>query len=149
MSAKNIKFEIATPERVVLKRQAKQVTIPTVEGEITILPEHAPLVSILKPGVIEAKLDDDSTEIMSVSGGFVEVLKSKVVILADSAERASELDDQAVAEAQQRAEEYKKQVQSQDQIEFTEIAVKLERELARLRAVTRWRRLNNPGGGKS
>ena len=138
---KTIKFEIATPERVVLKRQAKQVTVPTEEGEITILPEHSPLVSILKPGVIEAKLEDDSIELMSVSGGFVEVLKSKLVVLADSAERAEELDEKAVEEAKRKAEESKSKIESKDQVEFTEITVKLERELARLRAVKKWRRL--------
>ncbi len=138
---KTIKFEIATPERVVLKRQAKQVTIPTEEGEITILPEHSPLVSILKAGVIEAKLEDDSIEVMSVSGGFAEVLKSKLVVLADSAERAEELDEEAVGEARKRAQESKDRVEAKDQVEFTEIAVKLERELARLRAVKKWRRL--------
>ncbi len=141
MSKKTIKFEIATPERVVLKRQARQVTIPTQEGEITVLPDHSPLVSILKPGVIEAKLEDDSIEIMSVSGGFVEVLKSKLVILADSAERAEELDEQAVEEAKNRAQSSKEKAESEDTREFTEIAVKLERELARLSAVKRWRRL--------
>ncbi len=141
---KTIKFEIATPERVVLKRQARQILVPTEEGEITILPEHTPLVSILKPGVIEAILEDDSTEIMSVSGGFVEVLKSKVVILADSAERAEELDEEAVEEARKKAQESKDNAQSEDQMEFTEIAVRLERELARLRAVKKWRSLKGP-----
>ncbi len=138
---KTIKFEIATPERVVLKRQARQILVPTQEGEITILPEHTPLVSILKPGVIEAILEDDSTEIMSVAGGFVEVLKSKVVILADSAERAQELDEKAIDEARKKAQESKDRAESEDQVEFTEIAVKLERELARLKAVKKWRSL--------
>jgi F-type H+-transporting ATPase subunit epsilon len=144
MSKKIIKFEIATPERVVLKKEAKQVMVPTLEGEITILPNHSPLVSILKPGVIEAKLADDSTEIMSVSGGFVEVLKSKLVILADSAERAEELDEQAVEEARKKAQASKDKAESEDQVEFTEIAAKLERELARLRAVKKWRSLKGP-----
>lgn len=141
---KTIKFEIATPERVVLKRQARQILVPTEEGEITILPEHTPLVSILKPGVIEAILEDDSTEIMSVSGGFVEVLKSKVVILADSAERAEELDEEKVEEARKKAQASKEKAESEDDVEFTEIAVKLERELARLRAVKKWRSLKGP-----
>ena len=51
----NIKFEIVTPERVVLKEKIKEVTIPTKEGEITVLPNHIPLVAILTPGVIELK----------------------------------------------------------------------------------------------
>jgi F-type H+-transporting ATPase subunit epsilon len=140
---KTMRFEIATPERVVLKKEAKQITIPTTEGEITVLPKHSPLIAILKPGVIEAILEDDSTEIMAVAGGFVNILKSKVVILADSAQRGEELDERAVEEAKKRADEYKSKVSSQDQVEYTEIAVKLERELAKLRAANKWRRLNN------
>lgn len=140
---KTMRFEIATPERVVLKKEAKQITIPTTEGEITVLPKHSPLIAILKPGVIEAKLEDDSMEIMAVAGGFVNILNSKVVILADSADRAEELDEKAVEEARKRADEYKAKAVSQDQVEYTEIAVKLERELAKLRAANKWRNLNN------
>lgn len=140
---KTMGFEIATPERVVLKKEVKQVTVPTTEGEITVLPKHSPLIAVLKPGVIEAKLEDDSMEIMSVAGGFVNILKNKLVILADSAQKGEELDDQAVEEAKKRAQEYKDKASSQDQVEYTEIAVKLERELAKLRAANKWRRLNN------
>src|SRR3989339_2071834 len=91
-NAKNIKFEIVTPERVVLKEDVVQVTVPTRQGEITVLPDHIPLVAPLMPGVIEAVRTDGSREIMSLSGGFIEVLKNRVVILADTAERAEEID---------------------------------------------------------
>ncbi|MDD2434010.1 MAG: F0F1 ATP synthase subunit epsilon, partial [Bacilli bacterium] len=60
---KSIKFEVVTPERVVSKQRVLQVTIPTESGEITVLPEHIPLVSILKPGVLELKTVDKKTEI--------------------------------------------------------------------------------------
>ncbi len=145
MANKTIKFEIATPERVVLKQDILQVTVPTTSGDITILPEHMPLVSVLKPGVIEVKQTDDQIEIMSVSGGFIEVMKDKIVILADTAERAEEIDEQRVEEARERAEDAKKKVRMEDQVDFTEIAAKLEKELARVRAVTRWRRLRGSG----
>ena len=68
---KTIEFEIVTPERVVLKEEVLQATIPTQSGEITILPDHIPLVSILNPGVIELKKPSGENEIISVSGGFV------------------------------------------------------------------------------
>ncbi len=141
MSQKTIQFEIVTPERIVLKQEVLQVILPTTSGEITVLPDHIPLVSILQPGVIEVKRADNIVEIMSVSGGFVEVMKDKIVILADSAERAEEIDEKAVEEARLRAEETKKNIEAKDQVEFTEVAAKLERELARLRAVNRWRKL--------
>jgi F-type H+-transporting ATPase subunit epsilon len=141
MAAKTIKFEIVTPERVVLKREVFQVTVPTTTGEITILPDHIPLVSVLQPGVIEVKRTDGISEIMSVSGGFIEVLADKVVILADTAERAEEIDEERIKTAQKRAEDLKQNAKSLDDVEFADVTAKLEKELARVRAVSRWRRL--------
>jgi len=141
MANKKIQFEIATPERVLLKEEILQITVPTVEGEITILPDHMPIVSVLKPGVIEVKQDEEKTEIMSVSGGFIEVMKDKIVILADAAERAAELDEKKVEEARKRAEEAKEKASSEDKVEFAEVSASLERELARTRAVIKWKKL--------
>jgi len=143
MPQKTIKFEIVTPERVVLKLNALQVTVPTTSGEITILPDHIPLVSILKPGVIEVKREDNVIEVMSVSDGFIEVLRDKIVILADTAERAEELDMEVIKAAHERAEEMKKNAAAIDDIEFAEVSASIERELARLRAVNQWRKLKN------
>jgi len=143
MAQKTIKFEIVTPERVVLRAEVLQISVPTTTGEITVLPDHIPLVSILQPGVIEVKRLDNVREVMSVSGGFIEVMKDKVVILADTAERADELDEALVKEAQERAAELKQNAKALDDVQFIEVTAKLEKELARLRAVNRWRRLKN------
>jgi len=140
---KTIKFEIVTPERTVLKQEILQITVPTASGEITVLPDHIPLVSILKPGVIEVKMADNSLEIMSVSGGFIEVMKDKIVILADSAERAEEIDEKKVEEARLRAEEAKKNAKFVDDVEFAKISAQIEKELARLQAVNKWRKLKS------
>jgi len=141
MAQKTIKLEIVTPERVVSRLVVQQVTVPTTTGEITVLPEHIPLISILEPGIIEVKQEDGALEVMSVSGGFIEVLKDKVVILADTAERADELDEERIEIAQVRAEELKKGASAIDDNQFKEAAAKLEKELARSRAVLRWRKL--------
>ena len=141
MSQKTIKFEIVTPERVVLRREVLQISVPTTTGEITILPDHIPLVSILQPGVIEIVLEDKVKEIMSVSGGFIEVMKDKVVILADTAEKAAELDEERIRLAHQRAEDLKKNAKAVDDVQFADVTAHLEKELARLRAVSRWRKL--------
>ncbi len=142
MSAKTINFAIVTPERVVLKQEILQATVPTKNGEITILPGHVPLVSVLEPGVIEVKRADNLVEIISVSSGFIEVSQdNKIVILADTAERAEELDEARIKEAQKRAEELKQTARRQDEVEFAAISARLEKELARLKAVSRWRRL--------
>lgn len=138
--ADNIRFELVTPERVVLKEDVIQVTIPTAMGEITILPNHIPLVAVLKPGVLEIKRQDGSQEIVSVSGGFVEVLHGKIVVLADTAERAIELDEARIEEARIKAEALK--TDHQEAIDFADISARLEKELARSRAVKKWKKIH-------
>ena len=144
MSDLTIKFEIVTPERVVLKTEVLQATIPTTTGEITILPHHVPLVAILRPGVIEVKTTNNAeVEIMAVSGGFVEVLKNKIVILADTAEKASDLNEERIAQAKQAAEKLKQTAKAEDRVQFTDINARIEKELARSRAISRWKKLKN------
>ena len=143
MSKKTIKFEIATPERIVLKEKITQITVPTRDGEITVLPKHVPLVSILKPGVIEAKKEDGGLEIMAVSGGFIEVLRDKVVILADTAERAEEIDIDRAEAARKRAEETKNDIIHKDDVRFAGLSARIEADLARTKAVKKWKRLKN------
>lgn len=141
---KIIKFEIVTPEGVVLKEEVTQVTVPTREGEITVLPNHIPLVAMLKPGVIEVKTKNGDLEVMSVAGGFLEVLKDKVVILADKAERAHEIDLARAEQARFRAEETMKQAVHKEDVDFTALSAQIEKELARARAVKRWRKIKGP-----
>ncbi|MEK7203319.1 MAG: ATP synthase F1 subunit epsilon [Patescibacteria group bacterium] len=137
---KSIKFEIVTPERVVLKEEILQITVMTKAGEITVLPHHIPLVSTLAPGVIHIKKKNNEEEIISISGGFLEVLKNKIVILADTAERAEEIDITRAEKAYLRADEIKKNARRADQINFVEINASIAKELARTRAVKRWRK---------
>jgi len=136
-----IKFEIVTPEGPVFKEDVAQVTVPTKQGEITVLPNHIPLVASLMPGVIEIKKLDGGGDIMSVSGGFIEVLRNKVVILADTAERAEEIDMTRAEEARARAEETKKDIRHFDQKSFAGLSAKIAKELARSRAVKRWKKI--------
>ena len=138
---KMINFEIATPEKVVFRESVLQVSVPTLDGEITVLPHHLPLVSILSPGVLEFKKADNSLEVISVSGGFIEVLQDKVIILADTAERAEEIDLARAEEARVRAEESIKKLQDSDSLEFSRLASKIEKELARSRSVRKWRNI--------
>ena len=135
----NIHFEIVTPERVVLKEEIRQVLVPTVEGDITILPKHMPLISILKPGVLEIKNQSGEIETMAVSGGFVEVLPTKVIILADTAERAQEIDETRAEEAHKRAEEAMKE--KGEHVDFAGFQAQIAKEMARIKAVHRHRHL--------
>lgn len=136
-----IKFEITTPERVVFKEEVAQVTVPTRQGEITILPKHIPLVSILEPGVIELTKPDDSRHVLAVSGGFIEVLKDKVVILADTAERGEEIDEEKAEAARAEAEKSMKDLRREDKERFTNLSAKMAKELARSKAVKRWKKV--------
>ena len=138
---KTIKFQIVTPERVLFEEDILQVSVSTTSGEITVLPGHIPLVSVLQPGVIEVKLPGGSLEIMSVSGGFVEVMRDKVVVLADTAERAEELDEKRIKEAYNRAAELKKEPDQQDEVDMVALKAQIDKESARFRALRRWRRL--------
>ncbi len=142
MNNKTIKFEIATPERQVLKEEITQVSLPTKQGEITILPGHVPLVAILDTGVIGITKQDGYHDILSLSGGFVEVLKRKVVILADIAERAEEIDVEKARDAKERAKKDIKHIRQSDKERFAEINAKIAKELTRTKAVKRWQNIN-------
>ncbi len=126
-----INFKIATPERVVYKEEVDQITLPTMQGEITILPNHIPLISVLKPGEVLIKKDGEEIS-LAVSGGFIEVLPDKVVCLADTAERAEELDVERAEAARKRAEEALN-TKRFDAKEFAALSAMMEKELARLK----------------
>jgi F-type H+-transporting ATPase subunit epsilon len=126
-----INFKIATPERVVFKEEVDQITLPTMQGEITILPHHLPLIAVLKPGEIVVTKDKEQIS-MAVSGGFIEVLPNKVVCLADTAERAEELDMAKAELAHKRAVEAMAQKKF-DAKEFSTMAAMMEKELARVK----------------
>ena len=136
--AKKLNFEITTPEKVVFSDQVDEVILPTPLGEVGILPNHIPLVSLLSAGELRIKKGAETT-FLAVSGGFIEVRPDKVVVLADSAERAEDIDEKQATEARQRAQELAK-TKRVDTAEFTALAAKIEKELARMRVAKRRRR---------
>ncbi|MDP2684853.1 MAG: F0F1 ATP synthase subunit epsilon [bacterium] len=141
MSNKKLKFEITTPERVVYSYEIDEVIIPTMMGEIGVLPNHIPLVAILKAGELRVKKNGEE-ESIAVSGGFIEVRPDKVIILADTAEKSDEIDEQKAEEARRKAEELIKEKRT-DATDFAALSAKIEKELVRLRVV-RKRRRNKP-----
>ncbi len=139
-----INFKIITMERIVYEDEIEQVTIPTTAGEITVLPRHAPLVSLLRPGELRIRKDGYDV-LLSVSTGFVEVRpKSEVIILADTAERAEEIDLERAEQARKRAEEMLKEKERLDDVQFARLQAQLEKELARLKVGHRYRKLRSP-----
>jgi len=137
-----INFEITTPEKAVYSDQIDEVVLPTPNGEIGILPNHIPLVSLLSAGEIRVKKGDDVTY-MAVSGGFIEVRPDKVIVLADTAERAEEIDEEKAEEARKKAQELSKEKRA-DAREFVALSAKIEKELARLKVAKRRRRRKEP-----
>lgn len=100
----NLKFEIVTAERIVYSEDVDVVVAPGIMGQLGILPHHAPLMTMLQPGELIVKKAGEEHSIF-VSGGFLEVRDDKVVILADTSERAEEIDVERAEEAKRRAEE--------------------------------------------
>jgi F-type H+-transporting ATPase subunit epsilon len=83
--AEAFKFELVTPERMLLSEEASQVIIPGTEGEFTVLAGHAPVISSLRPGVIAASLAENRSVRLFVKGGFAEVEQNRLVVLAQQA----------------------------------------------------------------
>jgi F-type H+-transporting ATPase subunit epsilon len=136
---KLLDFELTTPERVAVRAKIRQVSIPTTEGEITVLPDHLPLVAPIRAG--ELRLVDEKGEetILAVSGGFVTVHPdNRLAILADTAERAEELDFKLIEEAVQRAEQVLKE-KIDDEERYADATAHLARELARWKVVRKHR----------
>lgn len=137
-----LNFEIITPEGIVFSDQVDEVILPTPLGEIGILPHHIPLVSLLSAGEARIKKGTAVTY-FAISGGFIEVKPDKVVVLADTAERPEEIDEQRAEEARKKAQELLKTKRTDAQ-DFTVLAAKMEKELARLKVVKRRRRKEPP-----
>ena len=129
---KTIDFRIVTLEGLIYEGEIDKVTIPTTSGEITVLANHAPMVSVLKAGEL-AVHKSDHTVGMAVSGGIIEIRPdSEVYIMADTAERAEDIDLSRAEEAKKRAEQLLKEQEGAADIDFARIQVAIEKELARL-----------------
>jgi len=135
-----IKFKIATPEKVVYEAEVDQVTLPTKMGEITVLANHLPIVSSLMAGEILVKKAGEEIP-MAVAGGFVELSNNKMVILADNAERLEDIDEQRAEEARKRVKELLEKKRDASDVDYTGLAAKMERELARLKVAKKYKKL--------
>lgn len=124
-----IHLEIVTAERVVLSDDVDMINAPTRDGRVGILPRHEPLLTVLKPGELTIVKDGVRTP-FAVSGGFMEVLPTRVTILADTVERADEIDEARAEQAVRLAEERKQMAQSDRDMQLAEF--KLRKEMARL-----------------
>lgn len=130
-------LEIITGERLLMRREdVDEVIAPGSLGELGILPHHAPLITALQPGELRVKADGGEDDFF-VSGGFLEVHSDQVTVLADTAERDSEIDLERAEAARQRARERLDQATDADR---ARAQAALSRSLARLKVIERRRR---------
>jgi F-type H+-transporting ATPase subunit epsilon len=132
-----LQVELVTAEGRLLSREADFVVAPGVEGELGVLPKHIPLLTPLRPGEVMVRNDGDE-EFLFVAGGFLEVLPDRVVILADAAERAEDIDEARAEEARRRAQQLLEE--QPEGIDTGATALALERAVMRLRVAELRRR---------
>jgi F-type H+-transporting ATPase subunit epsilon len=122
-----LQVEMVTPEGSTLSEEADFLIAPGADGDLGVLPNHIPLLTPLRNGEVMVR-NEGREQYFFVSGGFLEVLPDKVVVLADVAERAEDIDEAAAEEARRAAQE----ALAADQTN-AEAAALLEREITRLR----------------
>ena len=140
--SKKLQLKIVTPERLILEEMVEYVTLPTTEGEITIMPDHVPLIASLASGDIVAFENGEHIP-MAVSGGFIEVKKedgvTTVAILADFAEHVSGITDDEIEKAKAKAEELHKLTENKEHVDFEHFEAELERTLTRVKIADKWK----------
>jgi len=129
--ASTIRFELVTPERLVLSEDVDEVIIPGYEGEFGVLPEHTLYLSIVKVGVLRYRKGTEWFKV-ALGGGFAEVTPERVVVLADTAERAGEIDLERARRAKERAEEALKKDLSVDDETYMKASAAMQRAIARI-----------------
>jgi F-type H+-transporting ATPase subunit epsilon len=141
-----IRCEIVTAERVVFDGEVDMVVAPGIEGQLGILPHHAPLMTALTYGELTLQREGEQDEFIAIGGGFMEVGPDHVTILADSAERAEEIDEERAESARARAEETMAQKKRED-VDLARAEASLRRSLVRLKVARRKRRYGGRGSG--
>jgi F-type H+-transporting ATPase subunit epsilon len=130
-----IRVEITTPDESVFSGEAMSVSLPTMDGEITVLAGHIPLVSIVVPGTAVIR-DKDGEHLMAVTRGVIEIDGDAVKVLVQSADRVEGLEEEAIEAAKARAQKLMSE-RRDDSEGFAEATALLERELAKLQVVRR------------
>ncbi len=132
-----LRLEIVTAEGTVFADDVNEVVAWGIEGQLGILPHHAPLMTMLQPGDLLIRKDNEE-HYLAISGGFLEVRPDKVIILADACERAEEIDIERAEAARRRADEILKT--RPPDVDTTAAEAALRRSLARIRAAEKRRR---------
>ncbi len=136
-----MRLEIITAERVVFADDVDLVQVPGIDGELGILPHHAPLMTMIQPGELMISKDGEA-QYLAISGGFLEVMANRVNILADAAEHAGEIDEERAQAAIARAQEL---ITGRDaELDLEQAMGQLRRAQIRLDVVRRRRSAGQP-----
>ena len=127
-------LELVTPDRVLLSAPVRSVRAPGIEGSFGVLAGHAPLMTALTVGLIKVEHENGDLEHIATSGGFMEVNRDKVTILADSAERAEDID---IVRAEAAIQQARQDLESGAAVDYDEARAALERATNRLRVAQR------------
>ncbi len=133
-----LKLEIVTPERKIFSDEVDMVVLPGTEGEMGVLPMHAPLVSTLSPGELRYVKDGKEME-LAVGEGFAEVTQQRVAVLTDMAVSDEQIDEAAVEEALKRAEQALEEKTTAEEVAAVQASI--QKSLAQLHLKRKRRRL--------
>lgn len=129
-------LDIISLTRPAFSGKVTSITVPGMDGELTILPGHIPLITPLKSGEVTIR-DSEKTTYMAISSGFLIVDKEKTTLLADSAEHLEELDEKKIEEAKERAEKLLTDKKFADDRAFADATAMLEKSVAHLKIIRR------------
>ena len=138
-----IRCEIVSQDRTVFEEDVDIVVLPGTDGEMGILPHHAPLLTTLKYGLIKVRIQGEE-QVFTVAGGVAEIQPEIVTVLADAAENVAEIDEERAAAAKQRAEEMLEKGIPEDADRYLAIEAALRRSNLRLEAVRRYKGVKRP-----
>ena len=139
-----IQVDIVSAEGEIFSGPARMVFLPAIEGDLGVAPRHAPLLTLLKAGEVRVQPPDGEELSFWVGGGALEVQPKRVMVLADTAARAKDLDEAAAQAAKQRAEEALRG--ATDKITQAEALAEISRMVAQLKLIQKLRHPNRPGG---
>jgi F-type H+-transporting ATPase subunit epsilon len=133
MAIPTVNLNVVSAEEQLFSGAIESLQITGSEGELGIMPGHAPLLTSLKPGMARIVKKDGTEEVIYLSGGMLEVQPNNVTVLADVATRVADLDEQAALDAKQRAEEHINT--NSGDVDYAEVAGELARAVAQLRVI--------------
>ncbi|MCH8153717.1 MAG: F0F1 ATP synthase subunit epsilon [Proteobacteria bacterium] len=132
MAEERVEFELVTPERLVVSRGVDMVVVPGTEGDFGVLPGHTPMISTVRPGIVNVYEGREIVERMFVAGGFAEVTAARCTVLADRAVAVDELDRAAAEQTLKDAREDLADADTDDARAEAEKQIAIDEEILRI-----------------